>query len=151
MTQAADGGTSHVIAPRHLHREEKHSITKQHAVIEFLCCENETVGNIQKTLKKVYGDTAVDRSTVSRYVQYFWIPLARIFVVQENKLKTVPFATWFGPNALRLIFEQTGILSRCGHILASVTSTLRRIFGLISPNAILPTLNIIVIDAASLN
>lgn len=40
---------------------------KQRAVIEFLCCENETVGNIHKRLKKVYGNAAVDRSTVSRW------------------------------------------------------------------------------------
>ncbi|KAJ4438731.1 hypothetical protein ANN_14680 [Periplaneta americana] len=37
---------------------------KQCVVIEFLCCENETVGNIHKRLKKVYGDAAVDRSMV---------------------------------------------------------------------------------------
>ncbi|KAJ4433526.1 hypothetical protein ANN_15835 [Periplaneta americana] len=40
---------------------------KQRAVIEFLCCENETVGIIHKRLKKVYGDAAVDRSTFSRW------------------------------------------------------------------------------------
>ncbi|KAJ4444447.1 hypothetical protein ANN_06239 [Periplaneta americana] len=40
---------------------------KQRAVIEFLCYENETVGNIRKRFKKVYGDAAVDRSTVSRW------------------------------------------------------------------------------------
>ncbi|KAJ4432976.1 hypothetical protein ANN_15233 [Periplaneta americana] len=34
---------------------------KQRVVIEFLCSENETVGNIHKRLKKVYGDAAVDR------------------------------------------------------------------------------------------
>ena len=33
------------------------------AVIDFLCCENEAVVNIQRRLKKVYGDD-VDRSTV---------------------------------------------------------------------------------------
>ncbi|PSN54517.1 hypothetical protein C0J52_10215 [Blattella germanica] len=33
---------------------------KQRAVIEFLCCENETVGNIHKRLKRVYGAAAVD-------------------------------------------------------------------------------------------
>jgi histone-lysine N-methyltransferase SETMAR len=37
---------------------------KQRAVIEFLVCENKTVGNIHKQLQKVYGDDAVDRSTV---------------------------------------------------------------------------------------
>jgi hypothetical protein len=35
---------------------------KQRAVTEFLCCENETVGNIQKRLKNVYAVDAVDRS-----------------------------------------------------------------------------------------
>jgi hypothetical protein len=33
---------------------------KQRAVIEFLVCENDTVGNIHKRLQKVYGDDAVD-------------------------------------------------------------------------------------------
>lgn len=46
-----------------------HVRQKQRAVIEFLCCENETVGNIHKRLKRVYGDDAVDRSTVSRWAQ----------------------------------------------------------------------------------
>ncbi|PSN35826.1 hypothetical protein C0J52_22744 [Blattella germanica] len=40
---------------------------KQRAVIEFLCCENESVGNIHKRLKRVYGAAAVDRSTVNRW------------------------------------------------------------------------------------
>ncbi|PSN51230.1 hypothetical protein C0J52_10543 [Blattella germanica] len=40
---------------------------KQRAVIEFLCCEDETVGNIHKRLKRVYGAAAVDRSTVNRW------------------------------------------------------------------------------------
>jgi hypothetical protein len=35
---------------------------KQRAVIEF-CCEDETVENVDKRLKNVYGDDAVDRST----------------------------------------------------------------------------------------
>ncbi|PNF29555.1 hypothetical protein B7P43_G01919, partial [Cryptotermes secundus] len=37
--------------------------------IEFLCCENEAVGNIHKILKNVYGDDAVERSTVSRWAR----------------------------------------------------------------------------------
>jgi hypothetical protein len=37
---------------------------EQRAVIKFLCCGNETVGNIHKRLKNVHGDDAVDRSTV---------------------------------------------------------------------------------------
>jgi hypothetical protein len=39
---------------------------KQRAVTEYLVCENETVGNIRKPLQKVYGDDAMDRSTVGR-------------------------------------------------------------------------------------
>lgn len=42
---------------------------KQRAVIEFLTAEKETVGNIHKRLCKVYGASAVDRSTVSRWAQ----------------------------------------------------------------------------------
>ena len=39
---------------------------KQHAVMKFLCCENEAVTNIQKRLRKMYGDDALDSSAVSR-------------------------------------------------------------------------------------
>jgi hypothetical protein len=39
---------------------------KHRAVIKFFCCENETVGNIDKRLKNVYGDDAIDCSTVSQ-------------------------------------------------------------------------------------
>ena len=42
---------------------------KQCAVIEFLCAEKETVVNIHKRLCAVYGDAAVDRSTVGRWVK----------------------------------------------------------------------------------
>jgi hypothetical protein len=42
---------------------------KQRAVIEFVVCENETVGNIHKRLQKVYGNDAVDRSTVGRWAK----------------------------------------------------------------------------------
>jgi hypothetical protein len=42
---------------------------KQRAVIEFLCCENDTVGNVHKRLKNMYGDDAVDRRTVSRWAR----------------------------------------------------------------------------------
>jgi hypothetical protein len=37
---------------------------KQRAVIEFLMAEEETVGNIHKSLKNVYGYCTVNRSTV---------------------------------------------------------------------------------------
>jgi hypothetical protein len=40
---------------------------KQWAVIEFLVEENESVTNIYRRLKNVYGDNAVDKSTVSRW------------------------------------------------------------------------------------
>jgi [histone H3]-lysine36 N-dimethyltransferase SETMAR len=42
---------------------------KQRAVIEFLVLEKNTVGNIHKRLQNVYGNCAVDRSTVSRWVK----------------------------------------------------------------------------------
>lgn len=42
---------------------------KQRAVIEFLVAEKETVGNIHKRLCKVYGTSAVDRSTVGRWAR----------------------------------------------------------------------------------
>lgn len=42
---------------------------KQRAVIEFLVAEEETVGNIHKRLCKVYGTSAVDRSTVGRWAR----------------------------------------------------------------------------------
>jgi transposase len=42
---------------------------KQRGLIEFLCCENETVGNIHKRLKNVQGGDAVGRSTVSRWAR----------------------------------------------------------------------------------
>jgi hypothetical protein len=44
---------------------------KQRAVIEFLCFENETVENIHKRLKNVYGDDAVDGSTVSLWAHQY--------------------------------------------------------------------------------
>jgi transposase len=42
---------------------------KQRAVIEFLVAEEESVGNIHKRLCAVCGSSAVDRSTVVRWVQ----------------------------------------------------------------------------------
>ncbi|XP_021922427.1 putative uncharacterized protein FLJ37770 [Zootermopsis nevadensis] len=42
---------------------------KQRAVIEFLVCENEAMGNIHKRLQKVYGEETVDRSKVCRWAQ----------------------------------------------------------------------------------
>ena len=42
---------------------------KQRAVIEFLCVEKETVVKIHKRWCAVYGDTAVGRSTIGRWVK----------------------------------------------------------------------------------
>jgi hypothetical protein len=39
--------------------------SKQRAVIEFLLAENESITNIHRHLMNVYGDMAVDKSTVS--------------------------------------------------------------------------------------
>jgi DNA-binding MarR family transcriptional regulator len=41
--------------------------SKQRAVIEFLLAENESITDIYRRLKNVYGDMAVDKSTVSRW------------------------------------------------------------------------------------
>ncbi|KAJ4450334.1 hypothetical protein ANN_01754 [Periplaneta americana] len=54
---------NYILDNKHL-KNQGIELQKQRAVIEFLCCENETVGNIHKRLKKVYGDAAVDYSTV---------------------------------------------------------------------------------------
>jgi transposase len=43
--------------------------SKQRAVIEFLLAENESITNIHRRLTNVYGDMAVDKSTVSRWVK----------------------------------------------------------------------------------
>jgi hypothetical protein len=44
---------------------------KQRAVIEFLTAEEVTPTEIHRRLKAVYGDYAVDRSTVNRWVIKF--------------------------------------------------------------------------------
>jgi hypothetical protein len=41
--------------------------SKQRAVIEFLLAENESITNIHRRLTNVYGDMAMDNSTVSRW------------------------------------------------------------------------------------
>jgi hypothetical protein len=38
--------------------------SKQRALIEFLLAENESITNIHRRLANVYGDMAVDKSTV---------------------------------------------------------------------------------------
>ena len=43
---------------------------KQRAVIEFLVAEGETPLNIHKRLQNVYGDCAIDYSTVKRWVRW---------------------------------------------------------------------------------
>jgi hypothetical protein len=48
--------------------------SKQTAVIEFLLAENkssESIANIPRRLTNVYGDMAVDKSTVSRWAKRF--------------------------------------------------------------------------------
>jgi hypothetical protein len=42
-------------------------LSKQRAVIEFLLAENESITNIHRRLTNVYGDMAVDKSTVSHW------------------------------------------------------------------------------------
>jgi hypothetical protein len=43
--------------------------SKQRAVIEFLLAENESITNIHRRLTNVYGDMAVDKSTVDLHYQ----------------------------------------------------------------------------------
>jgi hypothetical protein len=43
--------------------------SKQRAVIEFLLGENESITNIHRRLTNVYGDMAVDKSTVSLWAK----------------------------------------------------------------------------------
>ena len=47
----------------------KQSQQKQRVVIEFLRSEGETAQNISRRLKQVYGDGAIDYSTVTRWVK----------------------------------------------------------------------------------
>ena len=55
-------GKTGMIAP-------KQSQQKQRVVIEFLLSEGETALNISRRLKKVYGDDAIDYSTMTRGVK----------------------------------------------------------------------------------
>lgn len=43
--------------------------SKQRAVIEFLLAENQSITDIHRCLQNVYGDLAVDKSTVSRWAR----------------------------------------------------------------------------------
>jgi hypothetical protein len=43
--------------------------SKQKAVTEFLLAENESITNIHRRLTNVYGDMAVDKSTVSHWAK----------------------------------------------------------------------------------
>jgi hypothetical protein len=43
--------------------------SKQRAIIEFLLAENKSITNIHRRLTNVYGDMAVDKSTVSRWAK----------------------------------------------------------------------------------
>ena len=47
----------------------KQSRQKQRVVIEFLLSEGETAQNISRRLKEVYGNSAIDYSTVTRWVK----------------------------------------------------------------------------------
>ena len=47
----------------------KQSRQKQRVVIQFLLSERETAWNISRRLKQVYGDGAIDYSTVTRWVK----------------------------------------------------------------------------------
>ena len=46
----------------------KQSCQKQKVVIEFLLSEGETARNISRRLKHVYGDDAIDYSTVTKQI-----------------------------------------------------------------------------------
>ena len=61
MSSSLEGRTG-MIAP-------KQSWQKQTVVIEFLLSEGETAQNISRRLKQVYGDGAIDYSTVTRWVK----------------------------------------------------------------------------------
>jgi hypothetical protein len=43
--------------------------SKQRAEIEFLLAENESITNIHSRLTNIYGDMAVDKSTVCRWAK----------------------------------------------------------------------------------
>ena len=47
----------------------KQSWEKQRVVIEFLLSEGQTAQNISRRLKQVHGDSAIDYSTVTRWVK----------------------------------------------------------------------------------
>ena len=47
----------------------KQSRQKQRVIIEFLLSEGETAQNISRRLKQVYGDGAIDYSTVMKWVK----------------------------------------------------------------------------------
>ena len=48
---------------------QKQSQQKQKVVVEFLLSEGETAQSISKRLKQVYGDGAIDYSTVTRWMK----------------------------------------------------------------------------------
>ena len=61
MSSSLEGKTG-MIAP-------KQSWEKQRVVNEFLLLEGETAQSISRRLKQVYGDGAIDYSTVTRWVK----------------------------------------------------------------------------------
>ena len=74
MSSSLEGKTG-MIAP-------KQSRQKQRVVIAFLLSEGETAQNISRRLKQVYGDVAIDYSTVTKWVK-------RINDGQEELLKAI--------------------------------------------------------------
>ena len=61
MSSSLEGETGMIVP--------KQSRQKQEVVIEFLLSEGETDQNISRRLKQVYGDGAIDYSTVTRWVK----------------------------------------------------------------------------------
>ena len=57
----------------------KQSRQKQRVVLKFLLSEGETVHNISRRLKQVYGDGAIDYSTMTRWVKWKTIFCSQFF------------------------------------------------------------------------
>ena len=80
MSSLLEGKTG-MIAP-------KQSRQKQRIDIEFLPPEGETAQNISRRLKQVYGDSAIDYSTVTRWVKQInngqEEPVKSIFVIGQE-------------------------------------------------------------------
>ena len=57
--------------------------SKQRAVIEFLLAENQSITGIHRRLQNIYGDLAVDKSTLSYWMRSFFAPYNRQLGVEE--------------------------------------------------------------------